>query len=74
MRSGNWPNFSMQRFHMLRVPDEIGATPPFVKYFTGRKLLGSLNRFSALMESATLWKVDATETALRAEPGLDRFP
>ena len=28
---GNWPNFSMQQFHMLRVPDEIGATPPFVK-------------------------------------------
>jgi len=51
---------------MLRVPDEIGATPPFV--------LGSLYRFSALMESATLWKVDATEAALRAEAGLDRFP
>ena len=29
----------MQRFNMLRVPDEIGATPPFV--------LGSLYRFSA---------------------------
>jgi hypothetical protein len=27
-----------------------------------------------LMESATLSKVDATETALRAEAGLDRFP
>jgi hypothetical protein len=27
-----------------------------------------------LMESATLWKVDATEAALRAEAGLDRFP
>ena len=27
----------------------------------------------ALMESATLWKVDATEAALRAERGLDRF-
>jgi hypothetical protein len=26
------------------------------------------------MESATLWKVDATEAALRAERGLDRFP
>jgi len=33
-----------------------------------------LNRLSALMESAALWKVDATEAALRAEPGLDRFP
>jgi hypothetical protein len=33
-----------------------------------------LNRLSALMESATLWKVDATEAALRAERGLDRFP
>jgi len=29
---------------------------------------------TALMESAALWKVDATEAALRAEPGLDRFP
>jgi hypothetical protein len=29
---------------------------------------------TALMESATLWKVDATEAALRAERGLDRFP
>ena len=29
----------MQRFNMLRVPDEIGATPPSV--------LGSLYRFSA---------------------------
>jgi len=29
---------------------------------------------TALMESATLWKVDATEAALRAEAGLDRFP
>ena len=28
---GNWPNFSMQQFHMVRVPDEIGATAPFVK-------------------------------------------
>jgi len=34
----------------------------------------SLSRFSVLMESATLWKVDATEAALRAEAGLDRFP
>jgi hypothetical protein len=33
-----------------------------------------LNRFSALMESSRIWKVDATEAALRAEPGLDRFP
>jgi hypothetical protein len=33
-----------------------------------------LNRFSALMESATLWKVDATEAGLRADAGLDRFP
>ncbi len=30
----------------------------------------SLCYFSALMESATLWKVDATEAALRAEVGL----
>jgi hypothetical protein len=29
---------------------------------------------TALMESATLWKVDATEAALLAEAGLDRFP
>jgi hypothetical protein len=29
---------------------------------------------TVLMESATLWKVDATEAALRAERGLDRFP
>jgi hypothetical protein len=34
----------------------------------------SLPRFCVLMESATLWKVDATEAALRAEAGLDRFP
>jgi hypothetical protein len=33
-----------------------------------------LPRFSVLMESATLWKVDATEAALLAEAGLDRFP
>jgi hypothetical protein len=38
------------------------------------ELMRPLNRFSALMESATLWKVDATEAALRAEAGLDRFP
>jgi predicted metal-binding membrane protein len=43
---GNWPNFSMQRFNMLRVPDEIGATPPFV--------LGSLYRFSAPLLPNTL--------------------
>ena len=43
---GNWPNFSMQRFNMLRVPDEIGATPPFV--------LGSLYRFSARLLPNTL--------------------
>ena len=29
---------------------------------------------TVLMESATLWKVDATEAALLAEAGLDRFP
>jgi hypothetical protein len=33
-----------------------------------------LSRFSVLMESATLWKVVATEAALLAEAGLDRFP
>ena len=33
MRSLRWDigsNFSMQQFHMLHVPDEIGATPAIV--------------------------------------------
>jgi hypothetical protein len=33
-----------------------------------------MRSITALMESATLCKVDATEAALRAERGLDRFP
>jgi hypothetical protein len=70
-RSGAFPacpNFEPFRYGFLRD----GA-------FCAYGVLGSngavMERVpTALMESATLWKVDATEAALRAEAGLDRFP
>jgi len=36
--------------------------------------LNALALFSVLMESATLWKVNATEPAPEADLGLERLP
>jgi hypothetical protein len=58
---------------MQRIFSPPPRRPPFECFPSVSRRDAEL-KILCIMESATLWKVDATEAALRAEAGLDRFP